>query len=497
MKHSLKVPRALIIFAVASTIATLTYVVASQAAVSRKTEVLRYDTSGQQLESRTLVFPEGFQGGASLAVADMDLDGDDDYVMGAGPGGGPQVVVMDADGRILANFTAYGDTMREGVNVAVGDLNNDGKPEIATVPAYGPAHVRLFDRFGNPSHYAPFGWDAFNGLVRHGATVALADRNDDGRDEIYVGSGSRTAGHVRGFDRTGAYIGVDYFPFASTNRGGVQVIGLNVNGGPDELAVAVMSQNGPRVKVYTLDSAKTVLGDFEAFPSQLASGVRIASADVDSDSSDELLISAGPGSGNHTRIFEAHGELKSTQIYPAFESDFRGGTWPAAGDFDGDGELEFAFVPTRLQSSIAESRETVTNRGGGMLAGRLPEFGKAIEVDLSEQRLYAFEDARVVNSFLISSGIAAFPTPEGAFTVDAKIFEKAYIWTYGPDDPANYNLPNVKHNLRFSWPYYIHGAYWHNNFGRPMSHGCVNMDEPDAEWMYDWTPVGTPVLIHD
>jgi lipoprotein-anchoring transpeptidase ErfK/SrfK len=42
----------------------------------------------------------------------------------------------------------------------------------------------------------------------------------------------------------------------------------------------------------------------------------------------------------------------------------------------------------------------------------------------------------------------------------------------------------------------IHGTYWHNNFGRPMSHGCVNMRIPEAKWLYNWASIGTPVSVH-
>jgi len=44
--------------------------------------------------------------------------------------------------------------------------------------------------------------------------------------------------------------------------------------------------------------------------------------------------------------------------------------------------------------------------------------------------------------------------------------------------------------------YALHGTYWHNNFGRPMSHGCVNMTNDDALWMYEWTDYGTLVNVH-
>jgi lipoprotein-anchoring transpeptidase ErfK/SrfK len=70
-----------------------------------------------------------------------------------------------------------------------------------------------------------------------------------------------------------------------------------------------------------------------------------------------------------------------------------------------------------------------------------------------------------------------------------------YTWNYGVGNPNNYSLPDVKWNMRFRNHYYIHSAYWHNNFGQPMSHGCVNTSIPDAEWIYSWADVGTTVEI--
>jgi lipoprotein-anchoring transpeptidase ErfK/SrfK len=59
-----------------------------------------------------------------------------------------------------------------------------------------------------------------------------------------------------------------------------------------------------------------------------------------------------------------------------------------------------------------------------------------------------------------------------------------------------YNLPNVPYTMYFYRGYAIHGTYWHNNFGHPMSHGCVNMRTGDAAWVYNWAPVGTTVVTH-
>jgi lipoprotein-anchoring transpeptidase ErfK/SrfK len=114
--------------------------------------------------------------------------------------------------------------------------------------------------------------------------------------------------------------------------------------------------------------------------------------------------------------------------------------------------------------------------------------GKWIEVALSQQRLNARSGKRVVARFTISSGLRATPTRRGTFRVYAKYRSTRYR---GP----GYNLPNVPWSLFYSGGYAIHGAYWHNKFGSPASHGCVNMRVNDARWVYAWAPVGTLVVI--
>lgn len=59
-----------------------------------------------------------------------------------------------------------------------------------------------------------------------------------------------------------------------------------------------------------------------------------------------------------------------------------------------------------------------------------------------------------------------------------------------------YNLPNVPNDMYFYQSYAIHGAYWHNNFGRPMSNGCVNVPLAMAKTLYDWAPKGTKVEVY-
>ncbi len=119
---------------------------------------------------------------------------------------------------------------------------------------------------------------------------------------------------------------------------------------------------------------------------------------------------------------------------------------------------------------------------------------KWIEVDLSDQTLRAWEGDRLVFGTLVSTGLARYPTPTGSFRVYAKLrYERMRGGTPGID---YYDLPNVPHTMYFYRGYALHGAYWHNNFGQPMSHGCVNLPLDAAAWLYDWTPIGTVVWIH-
>lgn len=116
---------------------------------------------------------------------------------------------------------------------------------------------------------------------------------------------------------------------------------------------------------------------------------------------------------------------------------------------------------------------------------------KWIEIDLSEQKLYAHEGDKIIYTFLISSGKWA-PTPIGEFRIWIK-FRYATMSGGNKADGTYYFLPNVPYVMYFHNGFGLHGTYWHNNFGSPMSHGCVNLSITDAEKLYWWTdPVVSP-----
>ena len=122
---------------------------------------------------------------------------------------------------------------------------------------------------------------------------------------------------------------------------------------------------------------------------------------------------------------------------------------------------------------------------------------KRIEVDLTNQRLYAYESNQQVHNFLISSGKWG-KTPTGSFQIWIKL--RATKMSGGNKALRTYYyLPNVPYTMYFygdSVPKYkgfgIHGAYWHNNFGHPMSHGCVNMKPEEAGVIFNWADPQPP-----
>ncbi len=120
---------------------------------------------------------------------------------------------------------------------------------------------------------------------------------------------------------------------------------------------------------------------------------------------------------------------------------------------------------------------------------------KWIEVDLSDQTTTMWIGSQKLQSFLVSTGLSA-PTPPGTY----RVWHKTAIQDMVGGSRARgtyYNLKNVHWNTFFTYSGIgFHEAYWHNNFGHPMSHGCVNMRLAHAKIIYDFAPLGTKVVVH-
>jgi LysM repeat protein len=118
---------------------------------------------------------------------------------------------------------------------------------------------------------------------------------------------------------------------------------------------------------------------------------------------------------------------------------------------------------------------------------------KWIDVNISTQTMVAFEGQTPVYTSKMSTGTPRHPTVEGTYRVYAKYKNQSMR---GGEGAERYYLPNVPYVMYFYSGYALHGANWHNNFGQPMSHGCVNLPVDAANWMFEWAPIGTMVVSH-
>jgi hypothetical protein len=126
---------------------------------------------------------------------------------------------------------------------------------------------------------------------------------------------------------------------------------------------------------------------------------------------------------------------------------------------------------------------------------------KRIEISLAKQELTAYEDEKIVLKTKISSGMSRHTnpgeipteTPRGTFNISSKMPSKHMGDAFLTNDPEAYVIPGVPWVSFFETETGVacHGTYWHNNFGTPMSHGCINMRNDEAKFIYLWT---TPVI---
>ena len=177
-----------------------------------------FDSNGNR-SSQFFAFAESFRGGVNVAAGDLDGDGTDEIIAGAGNGGGPHIRIFNGSGELQSQFFAYAESFRGGVNVAAGDLDGDGIDEIvAGAGVTGGPHVRVFDQ--NGVRLSQF--FAYAESFRGGVNVAAGDLDGDGTDEIVAGAGVTGGPHVRVFDQNGVRLS-QFFAYAESFRGGVNV----------------------------------------------------------------------------------------------------------------------------------------------------------------------------------------------------------------------------------------------------------------------------------
>lgn len=232
-----------------------------------------------------LPFGTGYTGGVYVAAGDINGDGRDDVIVGAGSGGGPHVRVFDGNtGTILRDFFAYDMGFTGGVRVASGDLNGDGFDDIVTGSGPGAVPtVKVFSGFNN----AVIGNMLTPGLQ---AYVAVAEGPGWG-PSIVVGNDTA----LQTYTLNGTF-GISIVPYSGFT-GGVRVAAGDVNGdGIDDLITGPAGSLGPFVKGFS-GTNQTLLHAFFAFNSSFSGGVSVSAGDFDNNGTEEFVAAMATGGG--------------------------------------------------------------------------------------------------------------------------------------------------------------------------------------------------------
>jgi hypothetical protein len=261
---------------------------------------------------------------------------------GAGSGGGPHVRAVEAaDGFPRVDLLAYAPAFAGGVRVATCDLNGDGFPDVLTGPGPGNApHVRAFNGVTGDQLPGPAGsFLAYAPTFLGGVFVACRDVNGDGRADIILGPGPGLAPHVRVLDGGTLASLHEFFAYDPAFAGGVSVAAGDVTGdGAADLVTGPGPGGGPHVRVLA-GGTLAPIHDFLAYDPNFLGGVFVAAGDVNGDGTADLVTGPGPGGGPHVRVL-AGGTLASLHEFFAYDPAFFGGVSVATGDVDGDGTAD-------------------------------------------------------------------------------------------------------------------------------------------------------------
>jgi hypothetical protein len=265
--------------------------------------------------SRELLPYESFGGGANVAAGNLDSDTSIEYVTGAGPGGGPLVKVLEKDGKVKKQFYAYGENFHGGVDVAVGDIDDNGTAEIITSPgAGGGPDIKVFKADGTLIKEFFAYADNFYGGVR----VSASDMDSDGNWEVITAPASAGGPHVKIWDAETGTVTKELMAYDANLSTGLDVAGFK--GG---FVTVPGKGGGPHVKIF--DKSAQLKEQFFAYDGTFTVGLRVSAGDANtSKTGAEIVVAPASTGGPHVKMFSSSGSEIFSKLV-AFEPWWRGG----------------------------------------------------------------------------------------------------------------------------------------------------------------------------
>jgi hypothetical protein len=303
-------------------------------------------------------YGNGFEAGTQVATADLNGDGKAEIL--TVPPGSSTVSAFGPDGGDpFRTYHAFPDGVTSGITIAAGDVAGDAHPElVAAANTAAGIQVNVIDTQSGKTVASLFPYGAAAVATPQ---VAVGDVNGDGRADIVVLAQLTDGTEVKIMDADGRQLGSFFVlepgivPGASLAVGDLDGDGkaeIVIGGGPTTTAPSPPVANGPdqRVAVYRLDG--TLVGSFSAYPGLFQGGVRVALADVEHNGRPDMITAPGPGMEPEIGIFSqqwANGRDRGTRLdhFLAYERSFTGGVEVAAGYWAGRVDIVVAPGPGR------------------------------------------------------------------------------------------------------------------------------------------------------
>ncbi len=417
---------------------------------------------------------------------------------GAGPGSPPEVQIFDPSGIEQTHFLAFAPSFRGGVQVALGDVNGDGTPDVIAGTGSGGGklggQVRVFDGSTGLQLAGPLGdFHPFSPRYRGGVFVTTADVNGDGISDIIVGSGPGQRPRVEIFSGANGSVLANFLAFAPSFRGGVRVAAGDFTPGEGaEVAVGAGPGSLPLVKVFDPVTQK-VIARYTAFAPSFRGGVYVGAGDVNGDGITDVVAGQGPGGRSRVRAFSSttNGILATRLAYGPGSS---AGVQVGVGVGGGSTSVFVAAQSGRrlpvmvLSGPNLQPLQSLTgarasrSRGGSVagIASPPPGHGASAELDqvsLSAEyplldRLAEFDPNTNLFNPIVSPITNSTTTPQNVYVI-------AHGWMPGYLDWVNSN--ETATNLPTSW------QTWQGPYPLPA-------DGPSTPWLFQEVKTTDPVF---